>query len=84
MQKKVKIKCRESDPDFYKGTFKVDAEFVFEKERELRLEDGRIIVIKKIGDRTSFIVYHENCLPARDHKVKDVQLLYAATQYAHS
>lgn len=84
MQKKVKIICRESDPKQYSGIFKVKADFKFEKERELRLEDGRIIVIKQVGSNTRYLPFLPDCNRARDHKIVDLYMLHGDRQPAHT
>lgn len=83
MQKTAIIKCRPDDPPQYSGEFEIKAEFHFEKEDEYRLEDGRIVVLKTVGSSTRIITYHNNCQPARDHKIKQFTPLMR-NEYAHT
>ena len=79
MTKQVIIKCAKDDPDLYEGKFEVEEEFLFRSakgtERELRLEDGRIIRCKPTNN--PYVVYCGGSFKRmRNHKIKHIEFLY--------
>lgn len=79
MTKRVIVYCREDDPDVYSGLFEVEDEFLFRTaqgtERELRLEDGRIVRCKPTNN--PYVVYCGGSFKRlRNHKIKKIEFLY--------